>query len=93
MISNEDIKNLASLARIELTKKVQEDLKTDIEAILLYIGQIQEVEIENELTENQVIKNVMREDVEAHQTGLYTESLMKEVPSEEKNYVKVKKIL
>ena len=39
------------------------------------------------------LRNVMREDENPYEKGLYTEKLLEEAPEREENFVKVKKIL
>lgn len=92
MITCEEIKNLASLARIEVTDLEAEKLTKEVLAILDYVDQIQEVTgvIENKVSEH---RNVMRDDVVTNSSGLYTEKLLSNAPSREGNYLKVKKIL
>ena len=41
----------------------------------------------------QEVRNVMREDGPAHETGAYSEALLKEAPAREGDAVRVKKIL
>ncbi|MBX4197828.1 Asp-tRNA(Asn)/Glu-tRNA(Gln) amidotransferase subunit GatC [Candidatus Parcubacteria bacterium] len=93
MISVEEIRKLASLARIKLTKDEEEKLSKDMGNILAYIEQIQEVSATVEESEKPLLRNVMRDDAEPHQAGIHTEALLAEAPKREENYVKVKKIL
>lgn len=92
MITPEDIKHLASLARIEVTDKEAEDLTKEVDSILGYVGQIQSVsgDIEQKIPE---LHNVMREDLVTNKPKEYTENLLKNAPSREGDYLKVKKIL
>lgn len=91
-----NIEKLATLSRISVSPKEQKALKTDIDSILSYIEQIQEISVEG-ITEEGVgisnLRNVMREDGEPHETGIYTKELLNEVPSVKDGYVEVKKII
>ena len=94
MISKEEVKKLADLARIKLTENEVEKLQADMGRILDYVGQIQEVkgerlEVES-LPEN---KNIMREDGEPHERGIWTEKLLAQAPKRKGGWVEVKKIL
>lgn len=95
-ISDKDIEKLGNLARIKLSDEEKKGLKIDIESILGYVSEIQEVssDLDRDMSfdKGQLI-NVMREDEEPHESGLYTEKILNEVPQREGDYVKVKKIL
>ena len=92
MVSKEEVKNLASLARIEISEEETEKLTKDVDAILGYVGQIQEVTGGAEKTVPK-LRNVMREDIVINKDGQYTEKLLDSTPSREGEYLKVKKIL
>ena len=95
-ISDKEIEKLGNLARIKLSDEEKKGLKTDIESILGYVSEIQEVssDLNRDMSfdKDQLI-NVMREDENPHESGLYTEKILNEVPQREGDYVKVKKIL
>jgi len=93
MIEKKDIKKLALLSRIEISEHEETILQKDMEAILGYISQIKEVVSESSIKEVGDIRNVMREDSDPHEKGVYTEKIMNEVPDKENGYVKVKQIL
>jgi len=88
-----DIQKLTQLARITLSDEEQEGLRGDMETILKYVSEIQNVSSGEGASSVEVLENVTREDTDAHESGLHTEVLLNEVPQREKNYVKVKKIL
>ncbi len=92
MITKEDIKNLADLARIEVTESDAESLTGEIDAILGYVSKINEISVDG-TGEIPVIRNIMREDVVTHKSGEYTEAILNNAPSREGSYLKVKKIL
>ena len=93
MISNDDVKKLAELSRIEVTEEEAKALTSDLDAILEYVGKIQEVTSVEVTKEAGELRNVMREDGEPHARGLYTEELVGAFPKSEQNYLKVKKII
>ena len=92
MITKEDIKNLADLARIEVSDSEAEGLTSQIDSILGYVGQIKDStpNVEREIPK---LRNVMREDVVTNGDGEYTEKLLNNASSREGKYLKVKKIL
>lgn len=93
-MNSDEIKRIAHLARIELTPAEALAFTPEISGILSYIDQIKE--ITGDAPEEKVVGalyNVMREDTNPHEPGLYTEDLLREAPEREGAYVKVKKIL
>ena len=94
MISPEDIEKLASLGRLDLSREEKERLGTEIESILGYISEIQHVVGEAEVPlGKQELRNVVREDNDVDESGIYSKMLLDEAPDRERNYVRVKKIL
>jgi aspartyl-tRNA(Asn)/glutamyl-tRNA(Gln) amidotransferase subunit C len=93
MISIKDIEKLATLGRLKINDTEKESLRKDIDSILGYVGEIQKVDIGDASTKVELVRNVMREDGNAHQSGKYTEALLSSAPDREGDYVKVKKIL
>ncbi len=94
MISTEDIEKLAVLARISVSEGEKEGLRKDIEGILAYVGQIQKVSAELlEKKEAGALRNVMREDGEPHESGIFTDAFLSAAPQREGEYIRVKKIL
>lgn len=91
-ITSKDIKNLAELARIEISESEAEGLTSEIDSILAYIGQTKDAvgDIDKKVSD---LHNVMRDDVVTNKPGQYTDDLLKNAPSKEGNYFKVKKIL
>lgn len=102
MIEIKDIEKLASLARITVPEKDLPKMATDINKILEYVGQVSEAHASGKGNKQEsgmendhanMVRNVMREDTNPHESGIFTEKLLAEAPKKEKNYVKVKKIL
>jgi aspartyl-tRNA(Asn)/glutamyl-tRNA(Gln) amidotransferase subunit C len=106
MISGEEIKKLADLARIEIKEEEIESLRGEMDAILDYVGQVKSVvggDVEGlvpSLNDKRGLGgdiNVMREDESASwrttESGTYNKELIAEFPKSENNYLKVKKIL
>lgn len=95
-MDKEKVLKLASLARIKLADNEAENLSHEFESILKYVGEVKEITVADNrqpTTENFPVRNVMREDGEGHESGIYTEKILNEAPAREGNYVKVKKIL
>lgn len=100
MISNEEIKKLAELARIEINDEEIENLRGEMNAILDYVGQVKSVahggkedfESASFKTNDRQI-NIMREDNNPTESETHSKELIAEFPDKENNYLKVKKIL
>lgn len=93
MIEKNKIEKLAKLSRIEISEQEQALLEKDMESILGYISQVKEVVSEVSAKEAGELRNVMREDNNPHEKGMYTKKIMDEVPDKENGYVKVKQVL
>ncbi len=97
MISKEEIKKLADLARIEIKDEEVEGLRGEMDAILDYVGQVSHVASQNEAMrdefDNNQIQNVLREDANPTESQTHSKELIAEFPDKENGYLKVKKIL
>lgn len=93
-ISADEIKKLARLSRISLSEEEITKFQKEIESILGYVDQLAEVDIEGVATTSQVtgLTNVTRAD-EVSDYGVSREDLLKNVPDQEKGYIKVKRVL
>jgi aspartyl-tRNA(Asn)/glutamyl-tRNA(Gln) amidotransferase subunit C len=94
MISKEEIKKLADLARIDIKDGEVESLRGEMDAILDYVGQVKSVIVnERETSAKDDVVNVMREDENPTAPGTCAKELIAEFPEKEGDYLKVKKIL
>lgn len=89
----ETVEKLAQLARIDISEGEKEELLKDLQGILGYIDQVQAVSVDMGEREAGELRNVMREDVNPHESGVYTENILTSAPATENGYVKVKQIL
>jgi aspartyl/glutamyl-tRNA(Asn/Gln) amidotransferase C subunit len=93
VITKTDIEKLAKLSRLKLTEAEKEKYQKDMESILAYVGVIDAAKIgDMKLTMGEV-RNIMRNDNHPHESGMYTDELIKLAPKSENGRVKVKKIL
>ncbi len=94
MIEDRDIEKLAALSRISISAEEKASLRRDIEAVVSYISDITKVVGKGtDAVSYSTVRNVMREDVEPHESALHTDTLLSLAPSREGDYVKVKRIL
>ena len=94
-----DIKKLADLARIDMGEEEMIGIVKDFDAILAYVGQVQEVsKLKNtqplhENPGNYFLQNVMREDVVTNIRGEFTEKILADAPDTQDGFLKVKQIM
>lgn len=86
-----DVEKLAELAKIELTEEEKVKIIKDMEGILDYVKQIQEVEVEDVDVEYEH-KNIWREDMEEDR-DFSLDIITSQFPSSKDGFVKVKKII
>jgi aspartyl-tRNA(Asn)/glutamyl-tRNA(Gln) amidotransferase subunit C len=93
-ISTDDVQHLAQLSSLQLEDGEAEALRVDLENILGYIEQLSELNTEGVEPTYQVtdLQNVWRDDV-VDDYGLGREALLALAPDEEKNQIKVPKVL
>lgn len=89
---------LAKLARIEISDSEAESLSKEFDAILGYVGEVKKLADPSQpspkLGEGKGgVYNIMREDNNPHESGIYTEKILNEAPDREGDYIRVKKIL
>jgi len=86
-----DVENLAELARLELSMEEKEALLKDMEGILGYVKQVEEVQV-GEIKADHTLYNVWRED-ELSTREFSKEIITKQFPDSQDGFLKVKKIL
>jgi len=85
-----EINHLLELARIELSFQEKEKIVLDLEKILDYVKQLQEVDTAGvePMTGGSLLENICREDEEKEKQDL-SEELKKSAPSLKNNYFKI----
>lgn len=94
MLERKEVEKLIELELVDMSDAEIEQFRGEIDSILGYVSELQTLS-SGEEREPQVgeLYNVMREDINPHESGIYTEAILKELPQREGGYVKVKKIL
>ena len=87
-----DIRALAKLARLEVSDAEVEKLEREIPSILSFVESIQKAPASREVAPEH-LKNVMRADENPHESGKYTEALLKAAPVREGNRIAVKQVI
>ncbi|MGB3922150.1 MAG: Asp-tRNA(Asn)/Glu-tRNA(Gln) amidotransferase subunit GatC [Minisyncoccia bacterium] len=97
-MDKEKIIKLANLSRIRLGDGDAEKLSNEFDKILAYVSEVKgavkkSAKREKRSADEFLPRNVLRSDGPPHEKGIFTEALLGQAPSREKNYIKVKKIL
>ena len=94
-MDKDKVLNLAKLARIDLDEREAESLSGEFEAILGYVSEIKNLDLTptSSNPEPGYVRNVLRDDSDTHEAGIYTKEILEQAPSRESDYLKVKKIL
>jgi aspartyl/glutamyl-tRNA(Asn/Gln) amidotransferase C subunit len=90
--TEQDLDTLSKLSRITLTEEEKPKMLLDIQAILGYISEINEVE-GNLSRGEETLFNVVREDIVTRGTGSHTQELLREAPATKDGYVQVMQVL
>lgn len=94
-VSEEEVKHIAELARIELTEEEVNKFTKEISDILGYVEQLKEVDTEGVEPISQVTGkiNVFREDVSEDASQEKKDIMAKNYPDSQDGYIKVKQIM
>ena len=93
-MNKEVILNLANLSRLRLSDEETENFSKQIESILDFVNQINEVKIEEDVVRDFSMKNIFRKDNdEVFESGQNRDDILKEMGKTQDGYLKVKKIL
>ncbi|WP_404330825.1 Asp-tRNA(Asn)/Glu-tRNA(Gln) amidotransferase subunit GatC [Mesobacillus maritimus] len=92
-ISTDQVKHVAHLARLAITEEEASRFTQQLDKIITYAEQLNEVDTENVEPTSHVleIKNVMREDVA--KPGLPNEEVLKNAPDHQDGQIKVPPII
>jgi aspartyl-tRNA(Asn)/glutamyl-tRNA(Gln) amidotransferase subunit C len=87
-----DIRALAQLARIENSDEEVAKLEKEIPEIIGFVEAIQKAGVAPE-AHAPALRNVMRDDADPHESGIYTEKILSQAPSREGDRVAVKQVV
>lgn len=96
MITREEVRHIAKLARLKLTEEEEKSFQKELSSILDYFNLLKEVDVKSSLLtqeKNGLIENVVREDKIKKQSPKSADALLKAAPEEEKKHIKVKAVL
>lgn len=94
MISKQEVKHIAKLARLGLTEKEIKKFQKELSSILDYFALLKEVDVSKTepMSHSIKIKNIMRSD-ESLKFKVKSSKLLKLAPEIKNGYLKVKSIL
>ena len=93
-MTKEEILHLGTLARIKLNDTEAEELNTEIESILNYVGAVNDIVADKELTKAVgPVHNVFREDEITNEPGAAADEIIEAFPEKKGRHLVVKKIL
>lgn len=90
--TEQDLDNLSKLARITISAEEKPKMLLDIQSILGYVSEINEV-TDAVVRGEEDFYNVVREDVITREPGSHTKEVLREAPEVVGDYVKVKQVL
>lgn len=98
MATTEEVKKLAALARIKIEDNKLGKFTSEFDAILAYVGQLEDFGTEGSTQHtdnigNGALRNVMRDDDNANVTGEYAKKIVEQFPNSENGALSVKKII
>jgi aspartyl-tRNA(Asn)/glutamyl-tRNA(Gln) amidotransferase subunit C len=95
--SKEDLANLSILSRITIPKDAEDKMLADMQAILGYVSEINDVQ--GEVAGREVTAkmsghyNIVREDIVTQPTSSNTDAILKGAPETEDGHVKVAQVI
>jgi aspartyl/glutamyl-tRNA(Asn/Gln) amidotransferase C subunit len=90
--TEQDLDNLSRLARIDIKPEEKQKMLQDMQAILGYISEINDVQGEV-IRGEETLFNVVREDVVTRETGSNTQAILDDAPATKEGYVEVMQVL
>jgi aspartyl-tRNA(Asn)/glutamyl-tRNA(Gln) amidotransferase subunit C len=96
MISKEEVKHIAKLARLGLTPKEIEKMQKDLSLVLDYFNLLKDIDVSKvEPTSHSISRlgNFFREDKAVKKSPEDVQKLLEAAPEKEGRYVRVKEIL
>ena len=95
MISKDQVKHIARLARLGLSEKEIQKMQKELSLILDYFEKLRKIDISDIKPYTHAIKieNVTREDKTEKKSETKTQKLLKLIPEAKEGYVKTKQVL
>jgi len=89
----EDVKRLATLARLNVAESDLARFATEFDSILAYVGKLDNLTLPEGGKNLSDVRNVLRADEGAYEPGTWTERIVGQFPLKEGDSLSVKKII
>lgn len=93
MIDRNEIDRICTLARLGLSEDEKSSLQQDVGKILQYVNAIESIDVPDEVVPQYDTTNIVREDDNVYETGMWTDDVLREAPHTEDGYIRVQSIL
>lgn len=95
MISREEVKHIAKLARLGLTEKEIEKMRKGLSSIFNYFNKLKEVDVSKvkRTSHTILVENILREDQVKKFSPETADKLIKAAPDKKGRHIKVKAVL
>ena len=94
MATKEEVKKLAALARVTIADEELAKFTSEFDAILAYVGQLEELELPEGLVgEKPALRNIFRDDAEAYPARTFTDKIVEQFPAKSGDALLVKQII
>lgn len=94
MISIDEVRKLALLARTDMADNELEELRGQLDEILGFVGEVAKADVSSVPALTMPIPyNTFREDGVPHETGEFTNAIVSNFPDQDNGFLRVKKIL
>ncbi|MCD6429532.1 Asp-tRNA(Asn)/Glu-tRNA(Gln) amidotransferase subunit GatC [bacterium] len=94
MLSKDEVKHVANLARIKLSEEELQKMQGELVKILDYIEKLKELDVESlePTTHSVLLKNVFREDKPEEKSKEEGKKLIQLAPQKEDRFIKIKSV-
>jgi aspartyl-tRNA(Asn)/glutamyl-tRNA(Gln) amidotransferase subunit C len=89
----EDVKRLATLARVDVAEADLTRFAAEFDSILTYVGKLDELTLPEGERNLSTVRNVLRADEAPYESGTWTERIVAHFPAKEGYSLSVKKII
>jgi|JI10StandDraft_1071094.scaffolds.fasta_scaffold308219_2 aspartyl/glutamyl-tRNA(Asn/Gln) amidotransferase C subunit len=93
MASVDDVRKLASLARIALDEKELTEYAQGFDTIVQYVSKLQNAPLSSGVQAQTQDSNVFRADDRPYERGQFTDDIVAQFPKKDDDYLVVKKII
>lgn len=94
MATADEVKKLATLARLRVNEDEVAEFAEEFDRILAYVGQVESLSIPAELKDRKpLLRNVFRKDEEPHAPRAFTDAITAQFPLRHDDKLQVKQII